>query len=108
MPEGADFLASPGQPLTGATTTELAVAEVGHADILQIAPQDRRVGLDGVRGDPEVARTVVGAGAEVDGAFEGNAKDDDAGVRVRSPARDEAWVGLLHLDTKIFAGRPNM
>ena len=92
MPEAADFLAGPGQLLTGAATAQLTVAQVRHADILQIALQGGRVGLDGVRGDPEVPRAVVGSGAEVDGAFEGNAEEDDAGVRVRSPARDEAWI----------------
>ena len=61
MPEPADFLAGPGQLLTGTAAAQLAVAQVGHAEIFQIPLEDGRVGLDGVRRDSEVPRASVGS-----------------------------------------------
>ena len=104
MPEAADFFTGPGQPLAGAAATELAVAQVGHAEVFQIPLEEGRISLDGVRGDPEVARPLVGSRAEVDRALEGNAEEDDAGRRVRSPARDEAWVCRFHGENLMQAG----
>jgi len=58
MPEAADFFTGPGQPLTGATTTELAVAQVGHAEVFQIPLEDFSVG-DTIRA-VDVAGSALG------------------------------------------------
>src|SRR5439155_12018824 len=69
---------------------ERAVTQVGDRQILEVAAERGRVGLDGVRGDAEVAGAVVGASPQVDGAFEGDAEEDKPSVREGSPAGDEA------------------
>jgi len=68
---------------------QLAVADVGQGEVFEVAFGPRRVGLDGVRGQAEVARAAVGALAQVDPAFEGDAVDDDATVGERPVAGDE-------------------
>jgi len=65
------------------------VADVGQGEVFEVAFGPRRVGLDGVRGQAEVARATVGALAQVDPAFEGDAVDDDATVGERPVAGDE-------------------
>ena len=57
----------------------------------------RRVRLDGVGGQPEVARAGVGALAEVHPAFEGDAVDDDPGLGERPLAGDEARRDRPHV-----------
>jgi len=69
---------------------ELAVADVGQRQVFQVALGPRRVGLDRVGGQAEVARAAVGALAQVDPAFERDAVDDDATVGERPVAGDEA------------------
>src|SRR5262245_6736503 len=91
-PELADLLSSSGQLLPRCSVTELTVADVGDGEILQVAPEDRGVRLDGVRGQPELAGTVVGATAEVDTTFERDAEEDDPGVREGGSAGDEAGL----------------
>src|SRR6266481_356100 len=86
----------PGCQNARTASAQLAVAEIRHAEIFQVAPERRRVGLDRVRGHSQVARAVIGAGAEIDRAFEGNAEEDDAGARVRIPTRDEPRISRLH------------
>jgi hypothetical protein len=70
---------------------QLAVADVGQGEVFEIALGPRRVGLDGVGGQAQVARAAVGAFAQVDPALERDAVDDDATVGERPVARDEAW-----------------
>jgi hypothetical protein len=69
---------------------QLAVADVGQRQVLEVALGPRRVGLDGVGGQAKVTWAAVGALAQVDPAFEGDAIDDDATVGERPVARDEA------------------
>jgi hypothetical protein len=59
---------------------ELAVPDVGQGEVFQVALGPRRVGLDGVGGQTEIARTPVGPFAQVDPALEGDPVDDDATV----------------------------
>jgi hypothetical protein len=68
---------------------QLAVADVGQRQVFEVALGPRGIGLDGVGGQAEVARASVGALAQVDPAFEGDAVDDDAAVRERAVAGDE-------------------
>ena len=68
----------------GRAVAQLAVAQVGDGQVFEVAAEERRVGLDGVGGQPELAGAVVGAAAEVDAAFEGDAEEDDPG----RPARE--------------------
>jgi len=69
---------------------ELAVADVGQGQVFQVTLGPRRVGLDRVGRQAEVARAAVGPLAQVDPALEGNAVDDDATVGERPVAGDEA------------------
>lgn len=69
---------------------ERAVADVGQGQVLEVAVEERRVGLDGVRGEAKVAGPSVRPLAEVDPAFERDAEDDDPGVRQATLAGDEA------------------
>jgi hypothetical protein len=68
---------------------EHAVADVGQRQILEVAVEDRRVRLDGIRREAEITRAGVGALAEVDAALEGDAVDDDAGLVEARIAGDE-------------------
>ena len=91
-PEPPDLLAGAGELLPGRAIAQLAVAQIGDGEVLQVAPEERGVGLDGVGGEPELAGAVVGAAPEVDAAFEGDAEEDDPGAREGGPAGDEAGL----------------
>src|SRR5206468_12593679 len=64
--------------------------------VFQVAHEGRRVGLDRLGAEPDVARTGVGALPEVHPPFEGDAEDDDAGVGERQGAADEARRDRTH------------
>jgi hypothetical protein len=90
-PPGGDLL--PGcveLPAWRGAVGQLAVTDVREGEVFQVALEDRGVGLDRIGGDTEVARAGVGALAEVDAPFEGDAVDDDAGLGEARPAGDEA------------------
>jgi hypothetical protein len=69
---------------------QLAVADVREAQVFQVALERRRVGLDRVGGEAEIARAGICALAEVDAPFEGDPVDDDAGLSEARLAGDEA------------------
>ena len=87
-----DLGARPSQLLPGRAGAQLAVTEVGHGEVVQVAVENGGVRLDGVRRDPEMARAVVGALPEVDRALERDTEDGDPGVGQRRPAGDEAGI----------------
>ena len=75
---------------------QLAVAQVGEGQVLQVEPEHRRVCLDGVRGEPEVAGSAVGALAKVHPPLEGNPVQHDRGLRRGPVAGDEAGCRRSH------------
>ena len=75
---------------------QLAVPEVGEGQILQVEPERGGVRLDGVRGQPEVARAAVGALAEVHAALEGNSVERDGGLGEGPVAGDERGCCRSH------------
>jgi hypothetical protein len=89
-PPGTDLVTSGVELLAWRCAVgEHAVADVGQRQILEVAVEDRRVRLDGIRREAEIARAGVGALAEVDAALEGDAVDDDAGLVEARFAGDE-------------------
>src|SRR5581483_8998752 len=92
-PEAPDLLAGPAELLPGAAVAQLAVPQVGDGQVLQVEAEERRVRLDRVGGQPELAGAAVGPTAEVDPAFERDAEEDDPGLREGGPAGDEAGIG---------------
>jgi hypothetical protein len=69
---------------------QLAVADVREVEVFEVSLEGGRVRLDRVGGKAEVARPGVGALAEVDAPFEGDAVDDDAGLGEGRLAGNEA------------------
>src|SRR5262249_4477646 len=55
-------------------------------------------GLDRVGRHSQVTRAVIRAGAEIDRAFEGNAEEDDACLRIRLPARNKPRLSRFHCE----------
>jgi len=68
---------------------QLAVTDVGQGEVFEIALGPRRVGLDRIGGQAEVARAAVRTLAQIDPALERDAVDDDATVGKRPVAGDE-------------------
>jgi hypothetical protein len=90
-PPGGDLLTGGVELPTGrGALGQLAVADVREAEVFQVALERRRVGLDRVGGEPEIARAGIRALAEVDAPFEGDPVDDDAGLGEARVAGDEA------------------
>jgi hypothetical protein len=90
-PPGGDLLAG-GVELfpRGGAVRQLAVADVGQGEILEVALGPRRVRLDGVGGQADVAGPAVRTFTEVDPPLERDAVDEDPGVGRRAVAGDEA------------------
>src|SRR5215470_12480475 len=95
LPERADLFPGSRELFARRARAELAVAEIGHLEVFEIAVEGGRVSLDRVGGDPELARPMIGSPPEVDRAFEGNAEDDVARLGIGWAAGDEAWIGRL-------------
>jgi hypothetical protein len=77
-PPGCDLLARRVELLARRDVRrQLAVADVGQGEVLEVALDPGRVGLDGVGGETKVEWSGVGALAEVDRALERDAVDDD-------------------------------
>jgi hypothetical protein len=69
---------------------QLAVADVSEREVFEVPLGPRRVGLDRIGSQAEVAGAAVRALAQVDPALEGDAVDDDATVGERPVAGDES------------------
>jgi hypothetical protein len=90
-PPGGDLLAGRVElPAWRGAFRQLAVADVRELEVFEVSLEGRRVRLDRVGGEAEVPRPGIGALAEVDAAFEGDAVDDDAGLGEGRLAGDEA------------------